>query len=538
MQKGRALDVWFQHTFSNSVGTARTHQQQQPARNVTPAARISSGTSNQPTPIPAPGDGLEGTDPSGVRRVLCLLPGGRTLRANRRYPPRPWGEKRASSFSVRYLCTRGSRGCVSQVSCSSCCRRCPASAAAGPSPCPPRPRRLPPTTAAWRWGVAGCRLAPLPARCCCPPRRRGSGSGCAGCPAGAGRGRWLGWAAASGCSPPRRPRCWGPRSCRHRRWGTRRRRASSSAVEAGGGTGGSARSWTTRTWWGVRPRAAHALRRGKDPSAAPGAPHAPAAGEEGRGRGGSGASRPRGVSAPPPGCPRRFLSAAAPTPGSGHRCPPQRRGHRGRCRVPRPLTSYGAAGSQQTAAGRDESARRRWDGRAGGRRGVRGRLQLPSPASDREPPPAPSAARADPPPNGSAQTRHPAATGRGGQHARPLGSAAAPALTLLLSAAFTLRSEPIEKRRCAEGGGALRRGGGMREMGCGSAEGGGPCEEAGRALCGAGGKRWPCGGVQRAVAGRRGSLGPSVRLFSRSKGRSALCEALSVPAAPRGVRWL
>lgn len=35
-----------------------------------------------------------------------------------------------------------------------------------------------------------------------------------------------------------------------------------------------------------------------------------------------------------PSCPRRFLSAtaaAASTPGSGHRCPPQRREHRGRC---------------------------------------------------------------------------------------------------------------------------------------------------------------------------------------------------------------
>lgn len=95
--------------------------------------------------------------------------------------------------------------------------------------------------------------------------------------------------------------------------------------------------------------------------------HRPRGRRGGRGRDGSGASRPGGVSAPPPGCPRRFLSATAPTPSSGHRCPPQRRGHRGRCRVPRPLTSYGAAGSQRTAAGRDESARRRRDRRGGGR---------------------------------------------------------------------------------------------------------------------------------------------------------------------------
>lgn len=93
MQKGRALDVWFQHTFSNSVGTARTHRQQQPARSVTPAARISSGTSNQPTPIPAPGDGLEGTDPSGVRRVLCLLPGGADVKGEPKVPPPTLGRE-------------------------------------------------------------------------------------------------------------------------------------------------------------------------------------------------------------------------------------------------------------------------------------------------------------------------------------------------------------------------------------------------------------------------------------------------------------
>lgn len=320
MKKGRALEVRFQHTFENSVGTARTHQQQQHAALHLQLAGVSPGTppDRPPSPLQGAAPRRQGAPPAPSQRDEVRshpparsrhLPSPRgadikDLEGEPRVPPPPQGKERAWSFSVRYLCTPGSWGCVSQVSCSSCCRRCPASAAAGPSPCPPRPRRLPPTTAAWRWGAAGCRLAPLPARCCCPPRRRGSGSGCAGCPAGAGRGRWLGWAAAGGCSPPRRPRCWGPRPCRHRRWGTRRRRASSSAAGAGGGTGGSARSWTTRTWRGARPRAAHALRRGKDPSAAPGAPHAPAAGEEGR----EGAGRERRFPA------RGSLRAAARLP--------------------------------------------------------------------------------------------------------------------------------------------------------------------------------------------------------------------------------
>lgn len=95
--------------------------------------------------------------------------------------------------------------------------------------------------------------------------------------------------------------------------------------------------------------------------------------EGGRGRGGTGQALhgPRESPRRLPGCPRRFLSAtaAAPTPGSGHRCPTQRRRHRGRCRAPRPLTSYSAAGSERSAAGRGEGTggRRGWDGE-GGRR--------------------------------------------------------------------------------------------------------------------------------------------------------------------------
>lgn len=180
------------------------------------------------------------------------VPGGRAAPAQ----PAPPGVREAgdSFVPVLYLCTLGSWGSVSQVSCSSCCRRSPASAAACPSPCPGPPRRLPPPTAASRWAAAaGClrcdpRRQPL-ARYCCPPRRRGIGSGCAGCPAGAGTGRSLGLAEAAGWSPPHLPRrrYRGPRPCRRRQWGTRRRRASSSVAGAGGGKGGSARSWTRRT---------------------------------------------------------------------------------------------------------------------------------------------------------------------------------------------------------------------------------------------------------------------------------------------------
>lgn len=108
----------------------------------------------------------------------------------------PAGQGSETGFlPVLYLCTPGSWGSVSQVSCSSCCRRSPATAAACPSPCPALLRR-PPPAAASRWtAVGGClRRDPRrpPAPCCCPPRRMGTGSGCAGCPAGAGTGRLLG----------------------------------------------------------------------------------------------------------------------------------------------------------------------------------------------------------------------------------------------------------------------------------------------------------------------------------------------------------
>lgn len=78
----------------------------------------------------------------------------------------------------------------------------------------------------------------------------------------------------------------------------------------------------------------------------------------------------------------------------------------------------------------------------------------------------------------------------------------------------------------------------MREMGCGSAEGGGLCEGRGGSLCGAGGRWWPAGALRR---GRGGGwrtegffLGPSVRLFSQSNGHFSPAKPfLSLP--PREV---
>lgn len=134
-------------------------------------------------------------------------------------------------------------------------------------------------------------------------------------------------------------------------------------------------------------------------------------GKKGGGRAGQALHGPRESPRRLPSCPRRFLSAtaaAASTPSSGHRCPPQRREHRGRCRGQRPLTSYSAAGSGRSAAGHDEGTRSRSgkDGE-GGRRSqpALAPAPAPAPAGDREPLPAPSASPAARPPNGTAQPR-------------------------------------------------------------------------------------------------------------------------------------
>lgn len=168
-------------------------------------------------------------------------------------------------------------------------------------------------------------------------------------------------------------------------------------------------------------------------------------GMEGGGGAGQALHGPRESPRRLPSCPRRFLSAtaaAASTPGSSHRCPPQRREHRGRCRAQRPLTSYSAAGSGRSAAGDDEGTRSRSgkDGE-GGRRSQPALAPAPVPA--REPLPAPSAPRAARPPNGTAQPRHPAATGRGGGRASPLGATAAPARAPLAGGPVARRSQPM-----------------------------------------------------------------------------------------------
>lgn len=90
MKKGRALEVRFQHTFENSVGTARTHQQQQHAALHLQLAGVSPGTPPRPTPIPAPGGDSEETgsasrplpagrgafSPSSPVTAPALSPGG------------------------------------------------------------------------------------------------------------------------------------------------------------------------------------------------------------------------------------------------------------------------------------------------------------------------------------------------------------------------------------------------------------------------------------------------------------------------------
>lgn len=70
MKKGRALEVRFQHTFENSVGTARTHQQQQHAALHLQLAGVSPGTppDRPPSPLQGAAPRRQGAPPAPSQR--------------------------------------------------------------------------------------------------------------------------------------------------------------------------------------------------------------------------------------------------------------------------------------------------------------------------------------------------------------------------------------------------------------------------------------------------------------------------------------